>query len=107
MPRSIYNAFLLVNSIFKQVFNSFTCFEYRGVFSARNNLYSIHYTKLYETEDTFENLQNTVRILSGLYGILKPMDLIQPYRLEMGTKFPVGKSNNLYQFWSSTITKAS
>jgi len=56
--------------------------------------------------DTIENLQNTVRILSGLYGVLKPMDLIQPYRLEMGTKFPVGKSNNLYQFWSSTVTKA-
>ncbi|MFH4965009.1 peroxide stress protein YaaA [Gaetbulibacter sp. M235] len=57
------------------------------------------------TEDKFENLQNTVRILSGLYGILKPMDLIQPYRLEMGTKFPVGKNKNLYQFWSNTVTK--
>lgn len=57
------------------------------------------------TEDKFENLQNTVRILSGLYGVLKPMDLIQPYRLEMGTKFPVGKNKNLYQFWSNTVTK--
>ena len=36
--------------------------------------------------DKFEKLQNTLRILSGLYGILKPLDLIQPYRLEMGTR---------------------
>ena len=51
-------------------------------------------------------MQNTVRILSGLYGVLKPLDLIQPYRLEMGTKFPVGKSKNLYEFWKQTITKS-
>ncbi len=52
-----------------------------------------------------ETLQNTVRILSGLYGLLKPLDLIQPYRLEMGTKFPVGKNKNLYEFWRKTITQ--
>jgi cytoplasmic iron level regulating protein YaaA (DUF328/UPF0246 family) len=51
-------------------------------------------------------LQNSVRILSGLYGILKPMDLIQPYRLEMGTKFSVGTSKNLYEFWRQKITSA-
>lgn len=55
-------------------------------------------------EDKLETLQNTVRIISGLYGLLKPMDLIQPYRLEMGTKFPVGKHNNLYEFWRQKIT---
>ena len=49
-------------------------------------------------EDKVDKLQNTVRIISGLYGILKPTDLIQPYRLEMGTKFPVGKNKNLYEF---------
>lgn len=54
--------------------------------------------------DKLEKLQNTVRILSGLYGLLKPMDLIQPYRLEMGTKFPVGKHKNLYEFWRQKIT---
>ena len=53
-----------------------------------------------------ETVQNTIRIISGLYGILKPLDLIQPYRLEMGTKFPVGKHKNLYEFWQKTITKA-
>ncbi len=52
-----------------------------------------------------ETLQNTVRILSGIYGILKPTDLIQPYRLEMGTKLPVGKNKNLYEFWKKDITK--
>ena len=51
-------------------------------------------------------VQNTVRILSGLYGLLKPLDLIQPYRLEMGTKFPVGKNENLYEFWKKQITKS-
>ena len=49
-------------------------------------------------------LQNSLRILSGLYGILKPLDLIQPYRLEMGTKFPIDKYNNLYDFWKQKIT---
>ena len=58
------------------------------------------------TEDKFDNLQNTVRIISGLYGLLKPMDLMQPYRLEMGTKFPVGKNKNLYEFWKKKITQS-
>ncbi|MBQ0768061.1 MAG: peroxide stress protein YaaA [Bizionia sp.] len=53
-----------------------------------------------------DTLQNTVRILSGLYGVLKPLDLIQAYRLEMGTKMPVGKNKNLYEFWKKDITKA-
>ncbi|WP_282136853.1 peroxide stress protein YaaA [Seonamhaeicola maritimus] len=57
-------------------------------------------------QDKLDKLQDTVRIISGLYGILKPTDLIQPYRLEMGTKFPVGKNKNLYEFWKKTITTA-
>ena len=57
-------------------------------------------------KDKIETLQNTVRILSGLYGLLKPTDLIQPYRLEMGTKMPVGTKKNLYEFWKKDITKA-
>jgi cytoplasmic iron level regulating protein YaaA (DUF328/UPF0246 family) len=47
--------------------------------------------------------QDNIRILSGLYGILKPLDLIQPYRLEMGTKLPVGSHHNLYGFWGKLI----
>lgn len=58
------------------------------------------------SEDKLKNTQNTVRILSGLYGLLKPFDLIMPYRLEMGTKFPIGKSKNLYDFWKVKITDA-
>jgi cytoplasmic iron level regulating protein YaaA (DUF328/UPF0246 family) len=49
-------------------------------------------------------MQNSLRILSGLYGILKPLDLIQPYRLEMGTKFHVDTNQNLYEFWKEKVT---
>ncbi|MEM6686158.1 MAG: peroxide stress protein YaaA [Bacteroidota bacterium] len=51
-----------------------------------------------------DTLQSTLRILSGQYGLLKPLDLMQPYRLEMGTKLPVGKNKNLYEFWRKKIT---
>jgi len=51
-------------------------------------------------------LQDSVRIISGLYGLLKPLDLMQPYRLEMGTKFPVGKNKNLYEFWRKKVTQS-
>jgi cytoplasmic iron level regulating protein YaaA (DUF328/UPF0246 family) len=57
-------------------------------------------------KDKIEKVQDTVRILSGLYGVLKPLDLIQPYRLEMGTKLNVGKHKNLYEFWKQDITNA-
>ena len=53
-----------------------------------------------------DTLQDTVRILSGLYGVLKPLDLMQAYRLEMGTKLPIGKNKNLYEFWKKKVTKA-
>jgi cytoplasmic iron level regulating protein YaaA (DUF328/UPF0246 family) len=51
-------------------------------------------------------LQDSLRILSGLYGLLKPLDLMQAYRLEMGTKIPINDSANLYGFWKDTLTKA-
>lgn len=51
-------------------------------------------------------IQDSLRILSGLYGLLKPLDLIQPYRLEMGTQMPVGDNKNLYEYWKKTITEA-
>lgn len=57
------------------------------------------------SEDKINILQDKLRILSGLYGLLKPLDLMQPYRLEMGTKLPIGKNKNLYEFWKPTITK--
>ena len=57
-------------------------------------------------KEKIENLQNSVRILSGLYGLLKPLDLMQAYRLEMGTKLSIGASKNLYEFWKPIVTKA-
>jgi cytoplasmic iron level regulating protein YaaA (DUF328/UPF0246 family) len=55
-------------------------------------------------ENKIDRLQDTLRILSGLYGILKPLDLIQPYRLEMGTQMRVGRKKNLYDFWKKDLT---
>lgn len=56
------------------------------------------------SNDGLDYLQNNLRILSGQYGLLKPLDLIMPYRLEMGTKLPVNGSKNLYGFWDNKIT---
>ena len=53
-----------------------------------------------------EVLQDKLRILSGQYGILKPLDLIQAYRLEMGTSLKIGVKPNLYKFWDKQITKS-
>ena len=75
----------------KQAIYSFTGEVFRG----------IDVTTL--SEDKIPTLQNKLRILSGLYGLLKPLDLIQPYRLEMGTKLKVGRTENLYKFWDTTL----
>lgn len=58
------------------------------------------------TEDDFAYAQQHLRILSGLYGLLKPLDLMQPYRLEMGTKLKTKQGNTLYDFWGSQVTAA-
>ena len=58
------------------------------------------------TEQDIEFAQRHLRILSGLYGILKPLDLILPYRLEMGTKFNNNRGNNLYSFWGTQLIEA-
>lgn len=54
-------------------------------------------------KNELEYAQQHLRILSGLYGVLKPMDAIHAYRLEMGTKLKIGKKSNLYEFWGDTI----
>ncbi|WP_019506312.1 peroxide stress protein YaaA [Pleurocapsa sp. PCC 7319] len=64
----------------------------------------------FEPQD-FDFAQDHLRILSGLYGLLKPLDLIQPYRLEMGTKLAHSKlkdlaANNLYDYWQDKLTQA-
>lgn len=55
------------------------------------------------SEGDFAFAQQHLRILSGLYGVLKPLDLMQPYRLEMGTKLTNSRGKNLYEFWGETI----
>ncbi len=57
-------------------------------------------------QEKIDYLQDTLRILSGQYGVLKPLDLIKPYRLEMGIKLKIEHSNNLYEFWNTLVTEA-
>jgi len=57
------------------------------------------------TPDNVQFAQDHLRILSGLYGVLRPLDLIQAYRLEMGTRLDTEQSKNLYQFWDGRITR--
>ncbi len=78
----------------RQAIYAFSGDVYRGL-----DVYSVLPNKL-------DKIQDTIRIISGLYGVLKPLDLIQPYRLEMGSKFPVGKNKNLYEFWRKKITQS-
>lgn len=57
------------------------------------------------TEEDMDFAAQHLYILSGAYGILKPTDVIMPYRLEMGTKLTVGRAKNLYQYWSKTLAQ--
>ncbi len=77
----------------RQAVYAFSGDVYRGL-----NAYTIEAKKV-------DFLQNTVRIISGLYGLIKPLDLIQPYRLEMGTKLAFDSNKNLYDFWRKKITE--
>lgn len=63
------------------------------------DVYSLEVTKS-------QDLQDRVRILSGLYGMLRPLDKIQPYRLEMGAALAIGKASSLYEFWKKSLTDA-
>ncbi|GEQ87267.1 UPF0246 protein [Patiriisocius marinistellae] len=57
-------------------------------------------------EEKIDTLQNTLRILSGMYGVLRPLDLMQPYRLEMGTNLSINRKKNLYEFWGDKVTES-
>ncbi|MGO1751144.1 MAG: peroxide stress protein YaaA [Psychroflexus sp.] len=57
-------------------------------------------------KDEYEDLQEKLRVLSGMYGMLRPFDVISPYRLEMGTKLKVDENKNLYEFWKEKLTSA-
>lgn len=61
----------------------------------------------YTIDDShLDTLQNSLRILSGMYGLLRPLDLMQPYRLEMGTRLKVNGCDRLYDFWNDKLTEA-
>ena len=76
----------------RQAVYAFSGDVYRGL-----DAYSIDQEKI-------DFMQRTVRIISGLYGLIKPLDLIQPYRLEMGTKLSFNNNKNLYEYWREKIT---
>ena len=57
------------------------------------------------SKEQINTMQNQLLILSGLYGVLKPLDIIKPYRLEMGTPLKIDSSKNLYDFWKNKITE--
>ena len=76
----------------RQAVYAFSGDVYRGL-----DAYSIDTKKV-------DFMQSTVRIISGLYGLIKPLDLIQPYRLEMGTKLSFDNNRNLYDYWKEKIT---
>lgn len=57
------------------------------------------------SQQDFAYIQNHLRILSGVYGVLRPLDLMQPYRLEIGSKLSIGKAKSLYEFWGDLITE--
>ena len=75
-----------------------------AIFAFKGDVYTGLNIESFDNED-IDFAKNSVRILSGLYGILKPLDLIQPYRLEMGTKLQVDNFKNLYQFWGDKISQ--
>jgi uncharacterized protein len=77
----------------------------QALFAFKGDVYKGIDTATYNPED-LNFAQKYLRILSGLYGILRPLDLIQPYRLEMGTQFKNHKGKNLYEFWEEQIAEA-
>lgn len=77
----------------------------QSLLAFKGDVYTDIETEKYSDED-FEFAQQHLRILSGLYGVLRPLDLMQPYRLEMGTKLENKRGANLYAFWGTKITKA-
>jgi len=76
----------------------------QALFTFQGDAYAAITAEKY-TEDELQYAQDHLNILSGLYGLLRPLDLMQPYRLEMGAKLPVGDCKNLYQLWKNEVTE--
>ncbi len=76
-----------------------------ALFAFKGDVYTGFELDQYKARD-FDYAQKHLRILSGLYGLLRPLDLIQPYRLEMSTRLKVGRNADLYAFWDTAIADA-
>ncbi len=74
-----------------------------ALFLFKGDVYDKMDVEDYNKED-LDFAQKHLLILSGLYGVLRPLDLMQPYRLEMGTSLPVGDKKNLYEYWQEKVT---
>ena len=77
----------------------------QAIFAFKGDVYSGLELSSFD-EDDYAYAQDHLRILSGLYGCLRPLDLIQPYRLEMKTRLKNDRGDNLYQFWDDRITRS-
>ncbi|MDO6438205.1 peroxide stress protein YaaA [Cyclobacterium sp. 1_MG-2023] len=88
---------------FSDVFNEENAKQ--ALLAFKGDVYTHIDVESFSAED-FSFAQEHLRILSGLYGLLRPMDMIQPYRLEMGIKLKNKRGKNLYEFWGDKITKA-
>ena len=76
----------------------------QALFAFQGDVYTGMQAETFSADD-IQFAQQHLRILSGLYGVLRPLDLIQAYRLEMGTRFSNSIGKNLYEFWGDAITK--
>lgn len=77
----------------------------QALFAFQGDVYTGMQAESFSADD-IQFAQQHLRILSGLYGLLRPLDLMQAYRLEMGTSFANSRGKNLYEFWGDTITAA-
>jgi cytoplasmic iron level regulating protein YaaA (DUF328/UPF0246 family) len=77
----------------------------QAVLAFKGDVYAGLQAEAFKSQD-FKFAQKHLRILSGLYGVLRPLDLMQAYRLEMGTKLSNERGANLYEFWGDKITTA-
>jgi len=77
----------------------------QALFAFQGDVYTGMQAETFSVDD-IQFAQQHLRILSGLYGLLRPLDLMQAYRLEMGTSFANSRGKNLYEFWGDTITGA-
>ena len=93
-------------SRFQEFSSSFASENARqAILAFQDDVYAGMRVEEFSPED-FTFAQGHLRILSGLYGVLKPLDLMQPYRLEMQTKLKTASADNLYDFWGNTITES-